>query len=182
MSSTIHDIDHPAASILAEFRDQGVPVVVTDAPWSQEKLAECLARGAHQSAKTHKVFVREEMGEYIQDGHWLVLPYHMVKDLPNLHLSPLGVKEERDRRPRLVVDHTFYEINDNTQVLVPLEAMQFGGALERLLYRIRHADPAHGPVYICKFDISDGFYRLHLRPSDAPALASSPRTTGRNQW
>ena len=88
------------------------------------------------------------MAECIEDGHWLVLPYHMVNDLPNLRLSPLGVEEERERRPRLVVDHSFYELNDHTRVSVPLAAMQFGGTLERLLYMIRHADPKHGPVYI----------------------------------
>jgi hypothetical protein len=35
--------------------------------------------------------------------------------------------------------------------------MQFGRALERaLLFRIRHANPRYGPVYINKIDISDG--------------------------
>ena len=81
------------------------------------------------------------MADMIEDGHWIVLPYRLVKDLPNLRLSPLGVKEERERRPRLVVDHSFYEINDHSIVTVPLESMQFGGTLERLLHKIRHADP-----------------------------------------
>ena len=49
--------------------------------------------------------------------------------------------------------------------------MQFGGALYRLLYQIRHADPTHGPVYMAKFDIKDGFYRVHLRPKHCPRLA-----------
>ena len=126
LSETVHQLDHPASSLLAQFRDSGVPVVLDDKNWTREKLDECLARGAHQSAIKHKAFIREEMAECIEDGHWLVLPYHMVNDLPNLRLSPLGVEEERERRPRLVVDHSFYELNDHTQVSVPLAAMQFG--------------------------------------------------------
>jgi len=49
--------------------------------------------------------------------------------------------------------------------------MQFGGTLYRLLYLIRHADPKCGIIYLAKFDLKDGFYRLHLRPKDAPSLA-----------
>ena len=48
--------------------------------------------------------------------------------------------------------------------------MQFGQALERLLTHIVHADPRFGPVYIIKVDISDGFYRIHIRPQDVPKL------------
>ena len=48
--------------------------------------------------------------------------------------------------------------------------MQFGWALERLLYKVRHADPKFGPVRISKADIKDGFYRLFLNPSDCLRL------------
>ena len=56
-------------------------------------------------------------------------------------------------------------------VELPPEVMQFGGALSRILWLLQHADPAEGPVYMAKFDISDGFYRLFLDPDDAPKLA-----------
>jgi hypothetical protein len=49
--------------------------------------------------------------------------------------------------------------------------MQFGHALEWILYCICHADPAHGPVYVCKLDISNGFYHISLNVADAPLLA-----------
>ena len=52
----------------------------------------------------------------------------------------------------------------------PAEAMQFGHALERILREILLADPAQGPVYMIKVDISDGFYRINLRPADVPKL------------
>jgi hypothetical protein len=131
-----------------------------------------MARGCHTSATEHKVFIREEMCDNIEKGFWVVLPYDQVKHLPNLHLSPLGVKEERVRRPRLVVDHTWFGVNATTVAYTPKEAMQFGAALPRILETVCHADPAYGPVYICKIDVADGFYRMHVAPDDAPLLAT----------
>jgi hypothetical protein len=48
--------------------------------------------------------------------------------------------------------------------------MQFGKALQRLLHHIHRANPRYGPVYLCKIDISDGFYRVWLRAEDVPKL------------
>jgi len=171
LSGNIDSISHPAKRLLADLRDNGVPVILTDEPWSQAHLQQCMDRGAHTSARNNKVFVRDELADYVETGFWTVLPYRLIKDLPNLRLSPLGVKEERERRDRLVVDHTFFGVNEASAPYVPKEAMQFGGALPRILYRVRHSNPAFGPVYLAKFDVSDGFYRLMLRPDDAPSLA-----------
>ena len=49
--------------------------------------------------------------------------------------------------------------------------MQFGGALQRILYLIRHANPRYGPCRLAKFDLKDGFYRLFLRALDCLRLA-----------
>ena len=49
--------------------------------------------------------------------------------------------------------------------------MQFGKALERVLHKIQSADPRHGPVYLCKIDVADGFYRVDLEAATAPTLA-----------
>ena len=48
--------------------------------------------------------------------------------------------------------------------------MQYGQALDRLLRGIVFADPALGYVYLLKADVSDGFYRIGLRPEDATKL------------
>ena len=48
--------------------------------------------------------------------------------------------------------------------------MQYGRALDRLIREIVYADPALGYVYLLKADVSDGFYRIGLRPTDAPKL------------
>ena len=81
------------------------------------------------------------------------------------------MKEELDRKHRFLANHTQWGVNKHTLPLAPKEAMQFGGALYRLLYHIRHANPKYGPVYLFKLDLKDGFYCLHLRPKDALSLA-----------
>ena len=48
--------------------------------------------------------------------------------------------------------------------------MQFGKALTRILQRILAANPQHGPTYMLKLDLSDGFYRIRLRAEDIPTL------------
>ena len=48
--------------------------------------------------------------------------------------------------------------------------MQYGQALDRLIREIVYADLALGYVYLLKADVSDGFYRIGLRPTDAPKL------------
>ena len=48
--------------------------------------------------------------------------------------------------------------------------MQYGRALDRLIRKMVYADPALGYVYMLKADVSNGFYRIGLRPEDAPKL------------
>ena len=54
--------------------------------------------------------------------------------------------------------------------MAPYDAMQFGKALQRILRQIHNANLWHGPVYLSKVDISDGFYRVWLQANDIPKL------------
>ena len=106
----------------------------------------------------------------VAKGQWVVLPYSVAKRLPGLRLSPPGVKIERDRRPRWIGDYSFNTINAETLPICDLSAMQYGRCLDRLLREIVYADPKLGPVHTIKADVSDGFYRIGLGPSDAAKL------------
>ena len=172
LSSEIEKLDHPAADLLKYYRDEGVPVNMSDEPWDLQTKDACIKRGPHPSAKLHAAFVRDEMADFAEGGHWVVLPYRLVREQEELRLSPVAAKEERDRRPRILVDHTYHGVNDATIEHAPVEAMQFGGALPRILTKIHRADPRHGPVYLAKYDLSDGFYRMHLAPADMFKLAT----------
>ena len=132
--------------------------------------------GCHKSATDHGEFLREEFADFIQNKFWTVLPYRLAKDFRNLQLSPAAVKEERDRRPRVLCDHTYTDgtfepVNVTTTPHATPEAMQFGRALESLLRLARRAHPKFGPVRLSKHDIKDGFYRMHLRAADCMRLA-----------
>ena len=100
----------------------------------------------------------------------MVLPYLVVKRLPGLRLIPPGVKVERDRRPRWLSDYSYFKTNVKTLPVAFLFSVQYGHALNRLLREIVFADPALGPVYLLKADVSDGFYHIGLRPEYAPKL------------
>jgi Reverse transcriptase (RNA-dependent DNA polymerase). len=162
--------EHPAKRLLKHYREHGVPVKVSTAPWTKEQLDQAMARGAHRSCQDHLSFLSEEFVDMIQKGQWTILPYSVVEQLPNLRISPPGVVPQRDRRPRWIVDYSFYGINQETLPLVADDAMQFGHTLDRILRHILLADPQHGPVYLLKLDISDGFYRIDLCPDDIPRL------------
>ena len=64
-------------------------------------------------------------------------------------------------------DHSWHwgwpTLNDLTVAHAPPEAMQFGGALARILRLTRHANPKFGPAKAAKLDLKDGFYRLFLQ-------------------
>ena len=106
----------------------------------------------------------------IEKGQWLVLPYSVSKWLPGLRLSPLGVKVERDWRPHWLGDYSYFKTNADTLPVACLSAMQYGRALDCLIHEIVYADTALVYVYLLKADVSDGFYRIGLRPEDAPKL------------
>ena len=62
------------------------------------------------------------------------------------------------------MDLSFQGINTETLLQANAKAMQFGRALERVLYQVRHANTRFGPVYMSKIDIADGFYRVWVQP------------------
>jgi hypothetical protein len=121
-------------------------------PWSPELRQAHLDRGSHQSCEDHFDFLREEMLKFAENGFWTLVPYCLVLALANLRLSPLGIIPQRNCCPRLIVDYSFWGVNDETVILSPTEAMQFGCALECLLFRIHHANPRYGPTYMAKTD------------------------------
>ena len=145
LSPDLHLQDHPATELLKKWRDEGVPADTSSPPWTLEQKDHCVERGCHPSANLHAEFLREEMADFIDKKFWAVLPYDLVRDLPSLKLSPAAIKDERDRRPRFLADHSWpwnwQSVNETTIPHAPPEAMQFGGTLPRLLYQARHANP-----------------------------------------
>ena len=170
IAPSVQYLPHPAAQLLHRIRKTGVPVLTQTPPWTPQQILDASLRGSHQSAKHNIVSLREEMADMIDQRFWVVLPFELIKHLPNLCLSPMGVVPQRDRRARPIVDYSFSGINADSVPLAPAEAMQFGRTFERLLHRIHHANHKFGPVYMIKVDLSDGFYRVRLTDSHLPLL------------
>ena len=64
----------------------------------------------------------------------------------------------------------------------PPEAMQFGGALPRLLYLARHQNPKFDLLKGSKHDVKDGFYRMFLNLKDCLRLSLVlPKYEGEDQ-
>jgi len=170
---------HPAGNLLRHLASQGAPAIMSTPPWKPALLEQRFKRGSHKSCNDNLDFLRAELLDFVKKGFWTVLPYRLLKEkyrqkmryLRDMRLSPMGVVPQRERRPRIIVDYSFYEVNQETLSLGPSEAMQFGRALERVLYQVRHANPRYGPVYIGKVDLADGFYRVWLSAGAIPKLS-----------
>ena len=166
----VRELNHPAASLLDRMRRNGVPVVIKSPPWTPSLKQARFTRGPHKSAHDHAEFLASEFLDFCRKGYWMLLPYELVHNIPELRISPIGVVPQRERRPRVIVDYSFYEVNRDTVKLAPQESMQFGKALNRMLQSIADANPAYGDCYVYKVDVSDGFYRVWLCTSSVAKL------------
>jgi hypothetical protein len=142
---------------------------VPDTP--AQDLEAALSYGCHRSATLAADYVRGELAEQVSFGHICLLPWSLAQNLPNLRLSPVGSIPQSGRRPRIIYNYTWSGTNRAIATQDNPEAMQFGGALYRLLHAILDADPGHGPVHMAKVDLSNAYMRIWLRLADLPNLA-----------
>ena len=104
-------------------------------------------------------------------GHWLILLYEAVKNLPTLKLSQTGVVPQKEHRDRIIVEYTFSGVNQATTSLAP-DSLKFGHALPRYLERLHRSDTRHGPVYMSKTDVADALMQIRLALHAIPTVAA----------
>ena len=76
-------------------------------------------------------------------------------------------------------NYNWSQVNNNSLPRVPLEAIQYGHALNQILCEVILADPSLSPVQLLKIDISDGFYQANLNIDNIPKLGvASPTKPG----
>ena len=147
--------------------------------WSQEYRDSVAYSSGYMSHSPYTGYLEQEMVDMVKKGYFALLPYHQVRQFEDLRLSHPAVIPQQSRRPRTIIDYTESGVNQATVPLAHPEAMQFGRARDRLFHTILTADPRHGPVYMCKHDVSDGFYRIFVDPWAALALSVvMPRRQG----
>ena len=179
LQDNIQNLPHKAGRSLSHLKTKGIPAMSSSPPWTLQQRDDAVSRGSHKSCLGHQKFLDEELKSFVDKGQWLVLPYTAVRELPKLQIHPIGVVPQHGRRPRIIVDLTYSGFNQTAVPLHPSKSMQFGRMLPCFLQKIVNADKRHGPVHMLKVDISDGFYRLALRPDDVPLFGIPwPISTG----
>ncbi len=84
-------VNHPARPLLRHLGTSGFPVVLSSSPWTLDQRDSAIARGPHQSARQYVDFLRDKLADMVERATWMVLPYHRVRELRQLRLSPMGV-------------------------------------------------------------------------------------------
>ena len=157
-SHSLQHLRHKAKPLLQHYKKHGMPVLISSTPWPFHKKDAAIQRGNHPSASAFAQFLREEMGEMCSKGMFIVVPCDEVGSLPQLRLLPIGCVPQRDCCPWIIIDYAFSSVNTDTLKMAPLESMQWGQTLNRLLWYIHTADRRQGIVFLSKTDLSDRFY------------------------
>ena len=65
-----------------------------------------------------------------------------------------------------------------------MEAMRFGGALQRILKQVLASESRLGLVYLSKVDLADAYMRLWVRMEDVPSFTFliSKKTLATHSW
>ena len=171
---------HPAHALLDSYATDGFPAAV-GAPWPISSILAAIATGPHKStlAKDSVHFVREELFERTTRGFSIILTKDDALKYfgDRLRISRLASVDQKNRKPRLICNSTAApddltpSVNASTDSSSNPNAIQFGSCLPRVLQKIWEADPADGPVFLSKWDISDAFHRCNLRPGDVGSFA-----------
>jgi hypothetical protein len=89
----VQHIDHPAATILHQYKKRGVPVIMNTAQWPAAKIDSTIKRRPHKSALKELLFLRQEFAAMMRKGQWTVLPASLAqktqrdKDKPRWHCA-----------------------------------------------------------------------------------------------
>ena len=165
---------HEFGPTLDEYSVKGVPVDC-GGNWTRETIDAAIARGPHQSALTPEALelFQDDVVDYqVKAGFCRIVNWDDIKhDLPpQLKISPVAAVPQVGRRPRIILDLSFgvrigdeviqQAVNTTTASTSHPAALDFlGSAMPRILDFLAHA-PSDYPVYLSKYDISDGFWRM----------------------
>ena len=83
-------LHHRAGPFLQRYAKHGVPVLLHTRPWTLLEKDKAMQRGNHPSTKAFAEFIKDEMTDMRSKGMFVVLPYHLVRSLAPLRISPLG--------------------------------------------------------------------------------------------
>jgi len=167
-------LHHPAAETLLNWAEFGCPTQ-TGKPWSISEMEEAIARGPHQSALTPEALEHfaAEIKEKVLSKQARVVEWDAIKDNPptELKISPIVAIPHKSKAYRSILDLSFrlrlknggfrVAVNDTTVKTAPGGAIdQIGECLSRIIHAFAAAD---AKIFMAKWDIKDGFWRMDCR-------------------
>ena len=172
-------VNHPAGALLSEWATYGCPTC-TGAEWTLEQMEAAIARGPHQSALVPAALAhfREEMEEKVRLKQARVVDWESIRHNPppQLKISPVAAIPHNSKPYRSILDLSFRlrledggvipAVNDTTTKTAPQGACdQIGHALKRLIHAFAEAGEDE-KVFMAKWDIKDGFWRLDCQAGE----------------
>ena len=123
---------HLAAPPIRHTAEHVVLIALTQGMGEEEKEA-AIRYGNYASDNKEAEFINTELAKQVQTGYVTVFPLEAVNCLHNMWFSLVAVILQVGRRPRLILYFTRSGFNEVSKRLSPMEAMRFGGALQRIL-------------------------------------------------
>jgi hypothetical protein len=179
-------MSHPFGAQLASWTT-GV-AVDCGAEWTREAVELAVARGPHPTAIAPDAvaLVHEDIEYQVKAGFTEIVFWDEIKDnLPApFKISPVAVIPQTGRRGRIILDLSFPvrrppqkrakrrmgelvqdSINATTRKLAPTEPVHEIGMVLPRLFHFMASTPEDQEIRLSKVDLSDGFWRLLVEPS-----------------
>jgi hypothetical protein len=139
-----------------------------------------IERGPHVSAMDPEAMtqLQQEVADKVKKGQAKLILWDEIKDdpPPELKISPIAMIPHKSRQFRAILDLSFRlklkndsfipSVNESTTLEAPAGAIdQMGHVLSRLIHAMADAGP-EDKVFMAKFDIKDGFWRLNCKTGE----------------
>ena len=166
-------LHHPAAADLLQYATEGCPTCTGD-PWTIQQMTAAIERGPHVSALVPAAMAQldQEVNEKLLNGQARIVKWADIKanPPPQLKISPVAMVPHSSRPYRAILDLSFSiklapqttvpSVNSTTTKTAPKGAIdQIGHVLPRIIHAFASADE-HEKIFMAKWDIKDGFWRL----------------------
>jgi hypothetical protein len=166
---------------------QGCPVD-TGPSWSRDQLKSAIQYGAHASAMTPDSIKQllSKVQEKLSLHQVTLVPWASIQHDPPMHLkiSPIAMVPHKSQKFWVILDLSFSccdntgrqipSINSTTVKTAPSGSIdQLGHALQRIIHAFAAAPPAD-PIFMAKWDIKDGFWRLDCGEGESTTSPVSP--------
>lgn len=172
-------LHHPAAATLLDYASRGCPVN-TGKAWTVRQMQAAIDRGPHVSALVPDAMAQLdiEVREKVANGQARVVKWNDIRHDPpiQLKISPVAMVPHNSRPYRAILDLSFPvrlspseivpSVNSTSTKTAPKGAIdQIGHVLPRIIHAFAAVED-EAKIFMAKWDIKDGFWRLDCCAGD----------------